>query len=31
VPWLGLAHDGSPLVTRDRSMLDLYAFDWEAP
>jgi len=22
---------GSPLVTRDRSMLDVYAFDWEAP
>jgi hypothetical protein len=29
--WMGLAHDGSPLVTFDRSARDLYAFDWEAP
>jgi hypothetical protein len=31
IPWLGLAHDGSPVVTQDRSTRDLYAFDWEAP
>jgi hypothetical protein len=30
-PWLGIAHDGSPVVTQDRSTRDLYAFDWEAP
>jgi Tol biopolymer transport system component len=31
VPWMGLAADDSPLVTRDHSTGDLYALDWEAP
>jgi hypothetical protein len=26
-----LAHDGDPLVARDRGTRDLYALDWEAP
>jgi len=30
-PWMGLAHDGSPLIVRDLSTRDLYTFDWEAP
>jgi len=30
-PWLGLAPDGSPLLTRDLTTTDLYALDWEAP
>jgi eukaryotic-like serine/threonine-protein kinase len=30
-PWMGLAPDDSPLVTRDHSTGELYALDWEAP
>jgi hypothetical protein len=30
-PWMGLAADDSPLVLRDTSTRDLYAFEWEAP
>jgi WD40 repeat protein len=30
-PWMGLAPDGSPMIVRDRSTLDLYALEWEAP
>jgi len=29
--WLGLAPDDSPLVMRDVSLTEIYAFDWEAP
>jgi Tol biopolymer transport system component len=31
VPWMGLAPDDAPLVTRDRSASGLYVLDWEAP
>jgi serine/threonine protein kinase/Tol biopolymer transport system component/DNA-binding winged helix-turn-helix (wHTH) protein len=30
-PWVGLAPDDSPLVMRDISLTEIYAFDWEAP
>jgi Tol biopolymer transport system component/DNA-binding winged helix-turn-helix (wHTH) protein len=29
--WVGLAPDDSLLVTRDISLTEIYAFDWEAP
>ena len=29
--WTGLAADDSPLVLRDTSVDEIYAFDWEAP
>ncbi len=29
--WVGLAPDDSPLVMRDISLTEIYAFDWEAP
>jgi hypothetical protein len=31
IPWMGLAPDDAPLVTRDLSTGELYALDWEAP
>jgi Tol biopolymer transport system component len=30
-PWVGLAPDDSPLVMRDISLTEIYAFDWAAP
>ena len=30
-PWAGLAPDGSPLISRDISFDEIYAFDWHAP
>ncbi|MBZ5515713.1 MAG: serine/threonine-protein kinase [Acidobacteriia bacterium] len=30
-PWVGLAPDDSPLITRDHRISQIYAFDWEGP
>ena len=30
VAWMGVAPDGSRVVTRNRTTQDLYTFDWEA-
>ncbi len=30
-PWMGLAPDDTPLLTRDMSSQEIYALDWEAP
>jgi hypothetical protein len=30
-PWIGLAPDDSPLLARDASSQEIYAFDWQAP
>jgi hypothetical protein len=30
-PWLGLTPDDSPMVMRDISLTEIYAFDWETP
>ena len=30
-PWAGLAPDSSPLISRDISFDEIYAFDWHAP
>jgi hypothetical protein len=30
-PWMGLAHDDTPIVLRSHDTRELYALDWEAP